>query len=66
MIFSTALLKKTFSAQLLLTDTDSLTYEIKSENVDKEFYKWKDCLTLVIIQKIQRFLMILIKTLLVK
>ena len=66
MIFTTALLKKNFSAQLLLTDTDSLTYEIKSENVDKEFYKWKDCLTLVIIQKIQRFLMILIKTLLVK
>ena len=23
-------------------DTDSLTYEIKSENVYKEFFKWKD------------------------
>ena len=23
-------------------DTDSLTYEIKSENVYEEFFKWKD------------------------
>ena len=42
MIFTTILLKKNFSAELLLTDTDSLTYEIKSENVYKNFYKWKD------------------------
>ena len=34
--------KKNFSAELLFTDTDSLTYEIKSENIYKEFYKWKD------------------------
>ena len=34
--------KKNFSAELLFTDTDSLTYEIKSENVYKDFYKWKD------------------------
>ena len=33
---------KNFNAELLFTDTDSLTYEIKSENVYKEFYKWKD------------------------
>ena len=26
----------------MLTDTDSLTYEIKSENIYKEFSKWKD------------------------
>ena len=25
----------------MFSDTDSLTYEIKSENVYKEFYKWK-------------------------
>ena len=31
-------IKKNFNADLLLTDTDSLTYEIKSENVYKEFY----------------------------
>ena len=59
-------IKKYFSAELLFTDTDSLTYEIKSENVYKEFISGKICLTLVIIQKIQRFMMILIKRLLVK
>ena len=35
-------IKKNFSAELLFTDTDSLTYEIKSENDYKDFYKWKD------------------------
>ena len=35
-------IEKDFGAKLLFTDTDSLTYEIKSENVYKEFYKWKD------------------------
>ena len=35
-------IKKSFNAKLLLTDADSLTYEIKSENVYEEFYKWKD------------------------
>ena len=34
--------KKNFNAELLFTDTDSLAYEIKSENVYEEFYKWKD------------------------
>ena len=27
---------------MLITDTDNLTYEIKSENVYEEFFKWKD------------------------
>ena len=27
---------------MLFTDTDSLTYEIKSEDVYEEFFKWKD------------------------
>ena len=27
---------------MLFTDTDSLAYEIKPEDVYKEFYKWKD------------------------
>ena len=26
----------------MFTDTDSLIYKIKPENVYKEFYKWKD------------------------
>ena len=37
-------IKKNFNAELLFTDRDSLTYEIKSENVYKEFFKWKDLL----------------------
>ena len=35
-------IKKNFNAELLFTDTDSLTYEIKSEHVYEEFFKWKD------------------------
>ena len=33
--------KKNFDAELLFTDTDSLTYEIKSENVYEEVFKHK-------------------------
>ena len=35
-------IKRNFDAELLFTDTDSLAYEIKSENVYEKFYKWKD------------------------
>ena len=35
-------IKKNFDGQLLFTDTDSLTYKIKSENVYEEFFNWKD------------------------
>ena len=35
-------IKKNLNAKLLFTDTDSLTYEIKSENVCEDFFKWKD------------------------
>ena len=35
-------IKKNFNAEMLFTDTDSLTYEIKSQNIYEEFYKWKD------------------------
>ena len=34
--------KKNFDAELLFSDTDSLTYEIKSENVYKKIFNWKD------------------------
>ena len=37
-------IKKNFNAELLFTDTDNLTCEIKSENVYEEFFKWKDLL----------------------
>ena len=40
--FHYSFIKKNFNAELLFTDTDSLTYKIKSENVYKEFSKWKD------------------------
>ena len=58
--------KKHFGAKLLVTDTDSLTYEIISEGVYEEFFKHKHLLYLVTIQKIQIFLIRLIKKLLVK
>ena len=35
-------MKKHFDAKLLFTDTDSLAYEIKSENFYEDFFKWKD------------------------
>ena len=34
-------IKKNFDAELFFTDTHSLTYEIKSENVYEEFFQWK-------------------------
>ena len=39
MTFITTLLKK-IDAELLFIDTDSLTYEIKSEDVYEEFFKY--------------------------
>ena len=59
-------IKKHFDAELLFTDTDSLTYEIKSEDVYEGFFSTSICLTLVTIQKIQSFLIRPIKKLLVK
>ena len=35
-------IKKNFDAELLFTDTGSLTCEIKSENIYEEFFKWED------------------------
>ena len=35
-------IKKNFIAELLFIDTDSLVYEIKSENIYEKFFKWKD------------------------
>ena len=42
MIFTAILLKRILMLKLLYTDTGSLTYEIKSGNIDEEFFKWKD------------------------
>ena len=35
-------IQKSFNAELLFSDKDSLNYEIKSENAYEEFFKWKD------------------------
>ena len=35
-------IKKNFDAKLLVTDTESLSYEIKSGNIYEEFFKQKD------------------------
>ena len=34
-------IKSKFDAKLLFTDTDSLAYEIKTEDVYEDFYKYK-------------------------
>ena len=39
--FHYSFIKKHFDAELLFTDTDSLTYEIKSKDVYEEFFKHK-------------------------
>ena len=36
------IIEKNFNAELLFTDTDSLTYEIKPEDFYEDFFKWKD------------------------
>ena len=63
--FHYSFIKKNFDAELLFTDTHSLTYEIKSEDVYEELFKRKHLIS-VTIQRIQSFLMRLIKKLLVK
>ena len=63
--FHYSFIKKHFDAESLFTDTDSLTYEIKSEDVYEKFFKHKHMI-LVTIQKIQSFLIWLMKKCLVK
>ena len=48
-------IKKNFDVQLLFTDTDSLVYEIKSENVCEEFFKWKDLFDFIDYSKDSKF-----------
>ena len=59
-------IKKHFDVELLFTDTDSLTYEIKSKDVYEEFLSTNICLILVTFQKIKSFLTTLVKNLMVK
>ena len=46
-------IKKNVDAELLFTDTDSVTYETKSKDGYEEFSKSKHCLTLAIFQNTQ-------------
>ena len=59
-------IKKNFNVELLFTDADSLTYEINSENVYEDFFKWKDLFDFSNYSKDSKFLMMLIKKLLAK
>ena len=60
--FYYSFIKKHFDTELLCTDRDSLTCEIKSEDVYGEFFLSTNiCLISVTIQKVQSFLVMLIK-----
>ena len=54
-------IKKKVDAELLFTDTDSLTYEIKSEDVCEYFFNTNICLTLAISEKALSFMIIKMK-----
>ena len=59
-------IKRKYDANLLFTDTDSLFLKLKQMGFKKIFMRIKICLILVTIQKIQSFLTLSIKKLLVK
>ena len=59
-------IKINFDAELLFTETDSLTYEIKSENVYEEFFQGKDLFDFSHYSKDSRFFDELMKKLLEK
>ena len=63
--FHCKFIKKKFDVELLFTDTDSLMHEIKSEDAYEEFLSTNTCLILPTNQRIQGFLMRLIKNVLV-
>ena len=48
-------IKKNFNTELLFTDTDSLAYEVKSENIYEELYKWKDLFDFINYSKDSKF-----------
>ena len=59
-------IKKQFDVELTFTDTDGLTYEIKSEDVHEEFFKYKYLFDFSNYPTDSKILMRIIKKLLVK
>ena len=59
-------IKKNFDAELLFTDTGSLTYEIKSEDVYEKNFKYKHLFDFSNYPKDSKFFIRLIKKLLAK
>ena len=53
-------IKTKYNAKLLFADTDSLVYEIKTDDVYEDFYEDKNLFDLVITHEIQSFLILLI------
>ena len=51
-------IKIKFDAKLLFTEADSLTYEIKTDDVYEDFYEDDIWLIFVTIQKIQNFMIL--------
>ena len=60
MTFITTSLKK-FDAEFFFTDTDSLTCEIKPEDVYGEFIRHKHLFILAVFQKTESFMIVKIK-----
>ena len=59
-------IKKHVDAELLFTETDSLTYEIKPKDIYEEFFKHKHLFDLSYFSKALRFMIIKMKSLLAK
>ena len=53
--FHYSVIKKHFDSELLFTDTDNLTYEIKSEDVYEKFFKHKNLFDFSNISKDSKF-----------
>ena len=53
--FHYSVIKKRFDSELLFTDTDNLTYEIKSEDVYEKFFKHKNLFDFSNISKDSKF-----------
>ena len=56
-------IKKNFDAKLLFTDSDSLTYKIKSEDVYEDFYNDKHLLDLSNYAKMHSMKILMVKNL---